>query len=69
VVEETTMPGVQETVPHDLGTAGGWTITPDGSHVELMGGVCDGAKSGSFSKLTFTYGCKNIPPIPPNHIS
>jgi hypothetical protein len=69
VVEEASMPGVQENVPHDLGAAGGWTITPDGSHVELTGGVCDSAKSGTFSKLTFTYGCKDIPPIPPNHIS
>jgi hypothetical protein len=64
VVEETSTPGVQESVPHDLG----WTVNTDGSHVELSGGLCDAAKSGQFSKITFTFGCKDIPPLPPDHV-
>jgi hypothetical protein len=56
-------------VPHDLGgTAGGWTISADGSHVELTGGLCDAAKTGRFSRLTFEFGCKDIPTIPPSHV-
>jgi len=68
VVEETSMPGMQEDVPHDLGSSGGWTITPDGTHVELVGGLCNSAKTGRFAKLTFEFGCKDIPPIPPSHV-
>jgi hypothetical protein len=69
VVEEAAMQGMLENVPHDLGgTAGGWTITPDGAHVELTGGLCNSAKSGTFTKLTFQFGCKDIPPIPPAHV-
>jgi hypothetical protein len=67
VVEEASMPGVEESVPHDLGAAGGWTISADGSRVELKGGVCDSAESGRFLKLSFKVGCKGIPPIPPSH--
>jgi uncharacterized protein YegL len=69
VVEEANMPGVPENVPHDLGASGSWTISADGSHVELVGGVCNSAKSGTFSKLTFQFGCKDIPPIPPSHVN
>ncbi len=68
VVEEASMQGVLENVPHDLGTAGGWTISPDGSHVELTGGLCNSAKNGTFTKLTFQFGCKDIPPIEPSHV-
>jgi hypothetical protein len=69
VVEEASMPGTPEDVPHDLGgTAGGWTISADGSHVELTAGLCNSAKTGVFSKLTFQFGCKSIPPIPPDHV-
>jgi hypothetical protein len=69
VVEETSMPGMLENVPHDLGgTAGGWTISADGSHVDISGPLCDSAKSGKFTKLTFQFGCKDIPPIPPSHV-
>ncbi|MFI5307086.1 MAG: hypothetical protein ACHQ53_07035, partial [Polyangiales bacterium] len=59
VVEEAAMKGMLEMVPHDLGgTAGGWTISADGSHVDLTGGVCNSAKAGTFSQLTFQFGCK-----------
>jgi hypothetical protein len=60
--------GMDEAVPRDLGAAGGWTITPDGTHVELVGDVCTSAKNGTFSRLTFTYGCKSLPPPPPGHL-
>jgi hypothetical protein len=33
------------------GTAGGWTVSADGSHVDLTGGLCDGAKAGRFASL------------------
>jgi hypothetical protein len=69
VVEEPSMPGMLEDVPHDLGgTAGGWTISADGSHVDITGSLCDSAKGGKFSKLTFEFGCKDIPPIPVAHV-
>jgi hypothetical protein len=69
VVTEPSMPGMEEAVPHDLGgTAGTWTISADGSHVDLTGGLCDGAKAGHFATLTFKFGCKDIPPIPPEHV-
>jgi hypothetical protein len=69
VVEEASMPGSPENVPHDLGgMAGGWTISADGSHVELTAGLCNSAKTGIFSRLTFEFGCKSIPPIPVEHI-
>jgi hypothetical protein len=69
VVEEASNPGMPENVPHDLGgTAGGWTISADGAHVELTAGLCNSAKTGVFSKLTFQFGCKSIPPLPVEHI-
>ncbi len=68
VVEETANPGIPESVPHDLGSSGGWTISADGSHVELVGGLCTSAMGGTFSKLTFEFGCKDIPPLPPSHV-
>jgi hypothetical protein len=69
VVEEAAMKGMLEMVPHDLGgTSGGWTISTDGSHVDLTGGLCNSAKNGTFSQLTFQFGCKDIPPIPPAHV-
>jgi hypothetical protein len=69
VVTEPSMPGMEEAVPHDLGSgAGGWTISADGSHVDLSGGLCDSAKAGHFDTLTFKFGCKDIPPIPPSHV-
>ena len=56
----------EESVPHtlDMGV-GGWTITSDGTHVELTGSICDDAKGGRFDKLEFKYGCKELPPLPP----
>jgi hypothetical protein len=68
VVEEQGMAGLED-VPHDLGgAAGGWTIDAAGAHVQLQGAFCDSAKAGKFSKLTFEFGCKDIPPFPPSHV-
>jgi hypothetical protein len=68
VVEERSNPGQEMEVPRDLGSAGGWTISSDGVHIELNGEICDAAKSGAITKLTFKLGCKDIPPVVPGHI-
>lgn len=57
--------GMELGVAHDLGNGAGWTITPDGSLVELTGALCDDAKGGRFSKLEFKFGCVDIPQLPP----
>jgi hypothetical protein len=62
VVEETAVMGQQE-VPRDLGNGAGWSLTPDGQTVELLGKVCEDAQSGRFTALTFQYGCTELPPI------
>lgn len=63
VVDE---PGVGEQyIPRDLGNGAGWSITADGSTVELLGAVCDDAKAGRFAKVKFEYGCLEPPMIPP----
>ena len=62
VVEEPAVMGQQQ-VPRDLGNGAGWSITPDGLTVELLGQVCEDAKSGRFTALTFQYGCIELPPI------
>jgi hypothetical protein len=69
VVEERSTPDMFEKVPHDLGNGAGWTITPDGSRVELLGSLCDSAKAGRFSILKFQFGCENhLPSIPASHL-
>jgi hypothetical protein len=66
VVTETVMGmPVDEAAPHDLGNGGGWTISDDGQHVELIGSLCSDAMDGRFDALKFTYGCKELPPVPP----
>jgi hypothetical protein len=62
VVEEPAVVGQQQ-VPRDLGNGAGWSISPDGLTVELLGQVCEDAKSGRFTALTFEYGCIELPPI------
>lgn len=55
-----------EAAPHDLGNGGGWTISDDGQHVELVGSLCTDAMGGRFDALKFTYGCKELPPVKPD---
>ncbi len=57
--------GKKLSVPRDLGPNAGWTINSTGTQVELTGLLCRDAKAGRFSKITFEYGCVDLPPIPP----
>lgn len=52
-------------VPHMLTPTAGWSITPDGTHVEIWGDLCKDAMAGRFSTITFEYHCKEIPPLKP----
>jgi hypothetical protein len=52
-------------IPRDLGGGSGWSITSDGSTVELLGSICDDAKAGRFASVKFEYGCEEPPKIPP----
>jgi hypothetical protein len=52
-------------IPRDLGGGSGWSITADGTTVELLGQICEDAKSGRFSSVKFEYGCDEPPKIPP----
>jgi hypothetical protein len=63
VVEAAT--DMKSQVPHMLTANAGWTITPDGAHVEITGDLCKDAMSGRFSTITFEYGCKELPPLKP----
>jgi hypothetical protein len=59
--------GQKSQVPRMLTTTAGWTISADGSQVEITGELCEDAKAGRFSSLTFEYGCKDkdVPDLPP----
>lgn len=52
-------------VPHTLTPSAGWTITPDGTQVEITGDLCSDAKNGRFTSITFQYPCKNSVPLTP----
>ena len=52
-------------VPHMLTPTAGWTITPDGKQVEITGDLCEDAKGGRFTTITFEYGCVEVPPLKP----
>jgi len=62
VVEEN---GTRSRVDRMLSAEAGWSITADGTHVEITGRLCDDAKAGRFESITFEYGCKELPPLPP----
>jgi hypothetical protein len=62
VVEEN---GMRSKVARELSADAGWSITPDGTHVEITGKLCDDAKAGRFQSITFEYGCKDLPELPP----
>jgi hypothetical protein len=47
-----------------LGPNAGWTISVDGTQVEIFGQLCVDAKAGRFSAITFEYPCKDTPPPP-----
>lgn len=52
-------------VPHMLTPTAGWTISPDGVQVEIMGDLCADAMNGRFTSIQFQYPCKEGEPIPP----
>ena len=52
-------------VPHMLTPTAGWTISPDGVQVEIVGDLCADAMNGRFTSIQFQYPCKEGEPIPP----
>jgi hypothetical protein len=62
VVEEN---GMRQKVARMLSADAGWTISADGTHVEITGKLCEDAKAGRFHSITFEYGCKDLPELPP----
>jgi hypothetical protein len=56
--------GARNNVPHMAGPNAGWTISPDGTTVEITGALCDDASNGRFESITFEFGCPDIPPPP-----
>lgn len=57
--------GQQQAVARDLGTGGGWTITPDGTTIILQGLFCDLAQEGEYDQIAVVFGCVDLPPLPP----
>jgi hypothetical protein len=57
--------GAEQSVARDLGTGGGWTITPDGTEIVLQGLFCDLAREGEYDKISVVFGCVDVPPLPP----
>jgi hypothetical protein len=50
-------------VPRDDGVGNCWTLAPDASSATLTGAVCDEARGGRFSTVTFEFGCVELPPL------
>jgi hypothetical protein len=63
VVELVSIPGPAWSVAHDRDGSGGWSISRDGSHVDLIGDVCDADKAGKFSRIMFAYSTCDYPPL------
>jgi hypothetical protein len=58
--------GVEQDVPHMFPgqSKPAWTITKDGTTVELLDPLCTDVKNGRFSQIRFTFGCMDLPPLP-----
>lgn len=58
--------GVEAAVPHVYpdGSAA-WTISDDGTTVELLGNTCAAAMNGTYESLRFVFGCEDLPPADP----
>jgi hypothetical protein len=52
-------------LPHVISPSSGWTVSGDGSQVQLTGDLCQQTMQGMFSAITFEYGCKFTPPEKP----
>jgi hypothetical protein len=50
-------------VPRDDGAGNGWTLNADATQATLTGAVCDEARQGRFSTVTFEFGCVELPPL------
>jgi hypothetical protein len=57
-------PASDRDVPRDL-PGSGFTITDDGTQVELLGDLCEDALQGRFFSIRFDYGCTELPPLEP----
>jgi hypothetical protein len=62
VVEES---GMLFHMPHMQDQDVLWTISPDGSQVELLGGLCQRAQEGYYASINFEFACEVLPPPPP----
>jgi len=58
--------GIEAAVPHEYpdGSAA-WTISDDGTTVELLGNTCAAAMNGTYQSLRFVFGCVELPPAEP----
>jgi hypothetical protein len=65
VVFETSDPTKGFDVDRNLSDDAGWTLSADSTKVELTGRLCEDALAGRFDKVTFQYGCVDVPPLPP----
>jgi hypothetical protein len=52
-------------VERNLSSDAGWTLSADSTTVELTGRLCEDALAGRFDKVTFQYGCVDVPRLPP----
>jgi hypothetical protein len=60
IVTDPTHPDGYEIQP---GTSSdGWSLSADGKTATLLGSVCDDATDGTFTTVTFVYGCPVLPP-------
>jgi len=64
VVFEATDPTKGFDVDRMLSDDAGWTLSADSKTVELTGTLCEDALAGRFEKVTFQYGCVDVPPLP-----
>jgi uncharacterized protein YegL len=61
-----TQNGMESDVPRDLTKDASWNVNAAGDQVDLVGGLCDLAKTGTFEGLRFVFGCIDVPPyVPP----
>ncbi|HEX7479383.1 MAG TPA: hypothetical protein VF331_16390 [Polyangiales bacterium] len=57
--------GMDADMPKMLGNDAVWNLGADGATVNLTGPLCDAAKAGKYQKITFVYGCVQLPPPKP----
>jgi len=57
--------GERKDAARDLGKGGGWSISSDGTQIDLVGSFCDQGLAGAYSRISIEYGCLDLPPLPP----